>query len=304
VLYWERNKQDIMPSISFDRVAREYDATRGYPPGIDQQIVKAIVDTVQASSETKFLEVGIGTGRIAYPLASLGHIYTGVDISQKMVQELVTKLLHNGWQQYQQAWGSLPDENGESAHQVSRYSNRAKNASMRLVLADMTALPFRDAFFDVVLAVHVFQLVDGWQQALQEVLRVIRPGGVFLHCWDVYVNVEIWPFGETWGKIVRELGCGAKRPGADERSDVTAWLKEHGYHPQEFPVVQWETTQSPREALEQVTRRLWSSTWVVPDDIFAEAVTRLDNWAKDYFGADIDRQFKGKRQFVICKTEV
>src|SRR5215469_10608579 len=293
-----------MPSLSFDRVAHEYDATRGYPAGIDQQIVKAIVDTVQATSVTTYMEVGVGTGRIAFPFASLGHTYTGADISAKMIQELVTKLLHNGWQQYQQAWGSLPDEDDESAHQVSRFRNSTKNATMRLVLSDMTSLPFRDASFDVVLAVHVFHLVDGWQQALLELLRVIRPGGAFLHCWDEFVDVKAWPIGETWDKIVRVLGCEVKRPGAGERSDVTSWLQEHGYQPQEIPAVQWEVTETPREALDQVTRRLWSSTWVVPDDVFAESVARLESWAKDYFGSDIDKQFKGSRQFVICKTEV
>lgn len=293
-----------MPSISFDRAAHEYDATRGYPAGIDQHIARAIVDTVQATSETTFMEVGVGTGRIAFPLASLGHTYTGVDISENMVQQFRSKLLHDGWQEYQQAWGSLPDENSVSAHPVSRYRNRAKSASMRLVLSDITALPFRDASFDVVLAVHVFHLVEGWQQALLETLRVIRPGGFFLHCWDELVNVRVWPVGETWGKIVRELGGETKRPGADERYQVTEWLREHAFQPQEFPVVHWEVTQTPREALEQVTRRIWSSTWVVSDDIFAASVVRLESWAKDYFGDDIDTPFKGTRQFVICKTEV
>jgi ubiquinone/menaquinone biosynthesis C-methylase UbiE len=293
-----------MPSISFDRVAHAYDATRGYPPGIDQHIAKAIVDTVNAKPETTFMEVGVGTGRIAFPLASLGHTYTGVDISENMVRQLATKLLQNGWQEYQQAWGSLPDEKDVSAHPVSRFRDRAKRASMRLILSDMTALPFRDASFDVVLAVHVFHLVDGWQQAVLEALRVLRPGGVFLHCWDEFVNVKVWPVAETWGKIVRELGGEVKRPGVTARSEVTAWLREQGLQAQEIPVAQWEVTQTPREAVEQVTSRLWSSTWVVPDDIFAASVVRLESWAKDYFGAAIDTQFKGTRQFVICKTEV
>jgi ubiquinone/menaquinone biosynthesis C-methylase UbiE len=293
-----------MSSLSFDRVAHAYDATRGYPSGVDQQIAKSIDDTVNAKLATAFMEVGVGTGRIAFPLASLGHIYTGVDISGKMVELLATKLLANAWQEYVQAWGSLPDENGTSAHPVRRFRETTKRASMRLVLSDMTALPFLDASFDVVLAVHVFQLVDGWQQAIREVIRVLRPGGAFLHCWDEFVNVDLWPVGETWGTIVRELGCEVKRPGANDRSEVTAWLNDQGLQPQEFSTVQWEVTQTPREAVEQVTRRLWSSTWVVPDDIFATSVERLESWAKDYFGADLDTQFKGIRQFVISKTEV
>jgi len=293
-----------MPSISFDRVAHAYDATRGYPPGVDQQIAKAIADTVNATSETTFLEVGVGTGRIAFPLASLGHNYTGVDISENMVKQFATKLLQNGWQEYQQAWGSLPDEKDVCAHPVSRFRNGAKRASMRLILSDMTALPFRDVSFDVVLAVHVFHLVDGWQQAVREALRVLRPGGAFLHCWDDFARIEKWPVGETWGKIVHDLGGEVKRPGTSARSEVTAWLKEQGLQPQEIPVVEWEATQTPREAVEQVSRRLWSSTWVVPDDIFAASIVRLESWAKDYFGDDMDTPFKGTRQFVICKTEV
>jgi ubiquinone/menaquinone biosynthesis C-methylase UbiE len=293
-----------MPSISFDRVAHAYDATRGYPPGVDRQIAKAIADMVNAKPETPFMEAGVGTGRIAFPLASLGHNYTGIDISEKMVKQLATKLLENGWQEYEQAWGSLPDEKGAGVHAVWRFRGTAKHASMRLVLSDMTALPFRQASFEVVLAVHVFHLVDGWQQAMREVLSVLRPGGAFLHCWDEFVNVEAWPVGETWGKIIRELGGDAKRPGASARSEVTEWLKSQGLRPQEIPVVQWEVTQTPREAVEQVTRRLWSSTWVVPDDLFAASGVRLESWAKDYFGADMDTSFKGVRQFVICKTEV
>ncbi|HEX9133764.1 MAG TPA: class I SAM-dependent methyltransferase [Ktedonobacteraceae bacterium] len=293
-----------MPSLSFDRVAHDYDATRGFPSGVDQQIAKAIGDTVHAKPETTFIEVGVGTGRIAFPLASLGHHYTGVDISEKMVKLLATKLLENGWQEYEQAWGLLADENAASTHTVWRFRETAKHASMRLVLSDMTALPFRDASFEVVLAVHVFHLVDGWQQAVREVLRVLRPGGAFLHCWDEFVNADAWPVGETWGRIIRKLGGDVKRPGAVVRNEVTEWLREQGLRPQENPVVQWEVTQTPREAVEQVTRRIWSSTWVVPDDLFAASVQRLESWAKDYFGADLDTQFKGVRQFVICKTEV
>src|SRR6516165_7567759 len=101
-----------MPSMSFDRVAHVYDATRGYPSGVDLQIATSIIDMVDAKTETTFLEVGVGTGRIAFPLASLGHSYTGVDISENMLKQLVAKLLQNDWQEYQQAWGSLPDENG------------------------------------------------------------------------------------------------------------------------------------------------------------------------------------------------
>src|SRR5437773_2512202 len=100
----------FMPSLSFDPAAEYYDATRGYPANVAEQIVQAIVNAANAKPGMRFLEVGIGTGRIAFPLASLGYTYTGVDISEKMVERLEGKLEGAGWQKQEQPWGSLPDE--------------------------------------------------------------------------------------------------------------------------------------------------------------------------------------------------
>lgn len=293
-----------MPSLSFDPVAHIYDATRGYPAKVAQGIAQAIETTAAATPATSFLEVGIGTGRIAFPLASLGHIYSGVDISEKMVEQLETKLGEDGWQEYQWPWGSMPDEDSAKFPVVRRFSDAQQQASMRLVIADMTALPFRSGSFDVVVAVHVFHLVDGWQQALREVLRVLRPEGLFLHCWDEYASSDVLPVENQWMRIVRELGGEIRRPGSASRSEVTRWLSEQGLQSQESRVVRWENTVTPRQAVEHVTRRLWSSTWVVPDALFAASAERLQEWANGYFGATMDTPHLQKRQFVICKTRV
>src|SRR6266581_687959 len=220
-----------MPSLSFDPVAHIYDATRGYPVEVAQSIAQAIETTAAATPATSFLEVGIGTGRIAFPLASLGHTYSGVDISEKMVEQLETKLEEHGWQEYQQPWGSMPDEDSAKFPVVRRFSDAQQQALMRLVIADMTALPFRSGSFDVVVAVQ-------------------------------------------------------------------------GLQSQESRVVRWNNTITPRLAVEYVTRRLWSSTWVVPDPLFAASVERLKEWANGYFGAAMDSPHVQERQFVICKTQV
>jgi ubiquinone/menaquinone biosynthesis C-methylase UbiE len=293
-----------MPSLSFDPVAHVYDATRGYPVEVAQSIARAIETTAAATPATSFLEVGIGTGRIAFPLASLGHTYSGVDISEKMVEQLETKLEEHGWQQCQQPWGSMPDEDSAKSPIVRRFSDAQQQALMRLAIADMTALPFRSGSFDVVVATHVFHLVDGWQRALHEILRVLRPGGLFLHCWDEYVSSDVLPVENQWMHIVRELGGEIRRPGATARSEVTRWLRQQGLQSQESRVVRWKNTVTPRQAVENVTRRLWSSTWVVPDPLFAASVERLKEWANGYFGAAIDTPHVQERQFVIRKTQV
>lgn len=293
-----------MPSFSFDPLATIYDATRGYPPGVDQQIAKDLLQLVQATPQTRFLEVGIGTGRISFPLAAQGHDVTGVDISQKMVEVLLEKLRSSGWQETQQPWGSLPDEDTAEAHTVFRFQQSEPPASMRLVPSDMMALPFYAGSFDVALAVHVFHLVENWQQAVREVLRVLRTGGLFLHCWDEIIESDKWPVGETWVEIIREMG-GQVRPGNRQyRNLVTEWLKEQGLQPEIIPIAHWEITGTPRQAVEHVTKRRWSSTRMVPDDLFAASVPRLEAWAKDYFGDQMDVPQPAIQQFVVCKTEV
>jgi SAM-dependent methyltransferase len=58
-----------------------------------------------------------------------------------------------------------------------RYTSSDIDASQAMVAADITALPFDDDTFDVILCSHVLEHVEGEQQALTELRRVLRPGG-------------------------------------------------------------------------------------------------------------------------------
>ncbi|WP_414520260.1 class I SAM-dependent DNA methyltransferase, partial [Synechococcus sp. H55.10] len=78
-------------SVCFDRAADFYDATRSFPPAVEEEIADAILAAVGATPETHFLEVGIGTGRIALPLIRRGCPYTGIDISERMLAVLRRK---------------------------------------------------------------------------------------------------------------------------------------------------------------------------------------------------------------------
>jgi len=151
-----------MPPVSFDRAAEYYDGTRGYADGSAERIRDAIVAYASAGRDTRFLELGIGTGRIALPFIRAGYDYTGVDISPAMMARLADKLA------------------GDSVAAAYRY---------RLHAADITALPFEAQRFDVIIAVHVLHLVADWQRAIQEARRVLRPseGGA-----DVVIVEPVW----------------------------------------------------------------------------------------------------------------
>lgn len=294
-----------MPSISFDPVAHNYDQTRGYPSGVEQEIARALEQTAHATEQTAFIEVGVGTGRIALPLAALGHTYTGVDISEKMLAQLESKLLLQNWEEYTQPWGSRADEIDLTTHPVRRFARVDPAASLRLVTSDITTLPFPNASFDAAIAVHIFHLVDGWQQAVREALRVLRPGGYLLHCWDEHDDTALNSVTEVWLKIVEGLGGSVSRPGAASHRMVSAWLREQGLPVEELSLVRWESTTTPRRALQRITSRLWSRTWLLPDDIFQSSVQQLEAWALNHFGeAHMDTQHTRINQFIVHRTQV
>jgi SAM-dependent methyltransferase len=51
---------------------------------------------------------------------------------------------------------------------------------LRLGVGDVSAMPFADASFDLVLDFGILHHVPVWQDAVDEIHRVLRPGGLFL----------------------------------------------------------------------------------------------------------------------------
>ena len=82
---------------------------------------------------------------------------------------------------------------------------------IELHTADMRALPFPDASFDVVvssLAIHNIKGSAGRNQAIDEVVRVLRPGGRVLIV-DIFATRQLFRPAESVGPAQR----GPARPG-------------------------------------------------------------------------------------------
>jgi SAM-dependent methyltransferase len=81
----------VPPRNYFDReVATRYDESASAM--FDPTVVEPVVDfLVERSRGGKVLEFGIGTGRIALPLAGRGVTVSGIDLSQPMLDELAEK---------------------------------------------------------------------------------------------------------------------------------------------------------------------------------------------------------------------
>jgi len=118
----------------------------------------------------RILELGCGTGRISVPLARAGVALVGVDRSASMLARAARRV------------EALPRK------------RRGKGRQVRLLRADIRALPFRPARFDAVLAPYgILQSLvrdADLNATLASVARVLKPGGLF--GLDLVPDVPNW----------------------------------------------------------------------------------------------------------------
>jgi len=270
-------------SISFDPVADRYDDTRGYSAAVAERIAQGLMRVGPISAGNDLLEIGIGTGRIALPLLREGVNVTGVDISSRMVERLRANLERKQAAEPDRAWGTLT-----------------------LQMADMTALPFADDSFDAAVGVHVLHLVPEWRRALDETLRVIRPGGALLIGQDVhgggYPHAEIQ---DKWREIIARLGHPPVTVGAPGYQAVINELREkRGLTVTIETLATWEVAQTPRSALDYIASRTWSRTWAAPDDVFAESIRQLTAWADHYYKGRLDTPQSSPHSFKVARVAI
>lgn len=228
---------DSVDSVAFDRAAGYYDETRGFPPGHASRVGAVIAQAGGLGADSRVLEIGIGTGRIALPLAShVGAVY-GVDLARPMLARLAAK---------------------------------RRDEPVMPVEGNMLALPYPAQAFDAVVAVHVFHLVRRWRDVLDEVARVLRPGGLLLsgnrrsaHNTDPLETV-LW---DVWDAYSREL---APMVGLDFGQSAES-LAEAGWVPVGEPLThEYRTSLTPREFIRRIEQRIWSRLWQMTDEQIAQ----------------------------------
>lgn len=263
-------------AVSFDRVSDIYDATRGLPPNVSEQVTNCILNLVCATPDTTFFEPGIGTGRIAIPIVQRGYSYTGADISEKMLDELRRKLQ------------GVP-------HRFA------------LVNADATALPFGDDSFDVALTVHLLHLIPAWRQAIAQIRRVLKPEGIYLYSHGrmnskTDVTQGQIDFEQRWQTILAECGHAVKHYGATEEEVLEA-LSEQGATLETVVAAQWQVELTVGKLLNQYENKIYSSCWQVPDDIFSRAILDLREWCQQHYDSlDYDLSHEAKFKLVVVRN--
>lgn len=227
-------------TVSFDRAAEFYDETRGFPTGEEAKIARVIAQVGSLQAASRVLEIGVGTGRIALPLAERVGLLAGVDISTAMMQRL-----------------------------------RSKPGSERVLViqASADALPFPAGAFDCAVAVHVFHLIPTWKQVIAELARTLRPGGCLVHCWSRQdaVTKQLW---DVWRATIPDdhrLNVGVAW------EDNATFLPEMGWQAVTDVVeYRYEHALAPVVFLERLRRRVWSQTWRLNDAQIEEGAAALE----------------------------
>lgn len=247
--------------MRFDAIADAYDGQRALPAGVAVQIATAIVTLAGANS--RILELGVGTGRIAVPVAAAGVRVVGVDISAAMLG-------------------------------VAR--RRGLTALLR---GDAARLPCAAGVFDAVLLVHVLHLVPQWRAALADIVASLRPGGLLLQGreWrDPQSCAE--QLRQELRKAVLRHAPGAGPPAA--RADIPGALLELGVQPEgELVAAEWTVPRSPAEVIRGMASRADAETWALPDELLAAVVADVEVWAAANW-SDLEAPQNVAHRFVIA----
>ncbi len=247
-------------SIAFDRAADYYDATRGFPPGAEERVAALLAEAGSLGPDSRVLEIGIGTGRIALPLAARVGGIVGVDLSAPMLAQLLAK-------------------RGDRRVAVLR--------------ADASRLPFPDARFDAVVGVHVFHLIPRWREVLAEIARVLRPNGLLLHAADDAA-------GAVLGLSPHRLAGGAgQRNVGVPRERLETFPEEAGFAlagpVRRIPIAR---RLRPAALVDRLANRVWSATWRLSDEELARVVDASRTELVARFG-DLDREIEVETGFWV-----
>jgi demethylmenaquinone methyltransferase/2-methoxy-6-polyprenyl-1,4-benzoquinol methylase len=150
----------------FSTIADRYDLiTKVLSYGQDARWKARLVREAAVAPGDRALDLACGTGDIALGVAAHGARVVGLDLTHRMVQLAMAK-------QFPSGAGTLP-----SSRTVPVGSS---SPPVRFLQGDMGALPFPSGSFDIVTTGYGLRNVPNLETAVDEIARVLRPGGRLL----------------------------------------------------------------------------------------------------------------------------
>ena len=260
-----------------ERVAQDYAKQQAHPPWVSAQSGRAVV--ARLGRGARLLELGVGTGRIARPIAAAGGRVVGIDLSQEMLREVPP----------------------------------TADAPIMLLRGDIQSLPVKSSSMAGVMAVHVLHLIPDWRLALSEIVRVLRPGGLFIQGRDQtdpdsiagqlrhqlrIAVMALLPDAQPPG----HAGGDDAQPPAARASIPQALAAMGGTAQAEQVVACWLESSSPAAILQGMMSRADAETWALDDGLLQAAVGRVHEWATAQWG-DLARAQPVERRFLLNVTQ-
>ena len=150
----------------FATIADRYDfITVALSYGQDRRWKRRIVALASPAAGERALDLATGTGDIAFALAARGADVVGLDITPRMIEI---------------ARGKIRREEPALPGPPRPPIPPALPALPAFIVADMLALPFPSASFDIVTTGYGLRNVPDLGVAIDEIHRVLRPGGRFV----------------------------------------------------------------------------------------------------------------------------
>jgi SAM-dependent methyltransferase len=236
------------PRLSFDRLAAIFDDQRALPPPAIAALLRAFGELANSGLRT-LVEPGAGTGRVAFPALAAGLRVTALDISAPMLAELRERLT------------ALPELAGRC----------------EIVAGEATALPFEDEAFDAGILAQVLYLIPDWERALDELARVVRPGGVAMLLQErTAMSPALARWDAAWREATEAAGHVAIPQLPDDATAVTA-LAERALDVTERALATWTFGQTVGEALAGLDRMrpLYAA---LSDHAWSSALVRFRAW--------------------------
>lgn len=163
----ETSKKEQVTEM-FDTISKEYDGlNRVISFGIDVKWREKVVKIVGEKQPNKVLDIATGTGDLAINLAATNaNEIIGLDISSGMLEVGKKKI-----------------------------ATRKLDSIISMVIGDSENLPFENNTFDAITVAFGIRNFENLEQGLSEILRVLKPNGIFVILETSVPTNPIYRFG-------------------------------------------------------------------------------------------------------------
>lgn len=216
-----------------------------------RKTIDLLQDKMRIDSNSKILEVGVGTGRIAIPLAEKLKTNTiGIDISVEMLQKCQEKM-----------------------------SSKSSAAKIQLIVADGLKLPFTDNQFDIILTCHVTHLLSNAYQFVKIITPLLIKNGYYVNL-SAYVDYgQTLPFKIYYDKL-SETGFRPSHQGDLIRRGLIIYLSRRKWNHLQC-IIESKRQIGMKDLVRFIRDRVFSHLRAIDDDhhhsAFEYLLTEIEN---------------------------